>query len=110
MQEDAETLEGAPDSEAAIALSGKRQAAYDKLLRLEDEVHLQRNLLEEEEQVMYVDGVNELMTVFEHMEDVRAAQGFKLTPWVCPALFFAPGGCCTEDAQGFKLTPWVRPA
>ena len=67
----------------------RRAAAYERLLRLEDEVHLHRNLLEEEEQVMYVDAIEEMQAVFAQIENARTELDCKLTPWVCscfPAL------------------------
>jgi hypothetical protein len=69
-------------SKRLLELATNRTAAYSKLLKLEEEVLLHRCLLEEEEQIMYVDGIDELAALYDRIEEVRAAQGCRLTPWV----------------------------
>lgn len=83
------TLEATPPAEArdghAESLErakAARDATLAELAALEKDVYMHRGLLEEEEEITYCAAIDELEAVYAQMEDLRAAQGRALTPWV----------------------------
>lgn len=87
LQAQCEELEGSMGASSVSKhleeLKQERSVHLSKLGTLEKEVFQNRGLLEEEEQVMYCDAINELDALYEEMKQVRASQGYQLTPWVC---------------------------
>ena len=55
---------------------------FQQMSKLEDNVRVQRTLLEAEEQLLYVDVIAQLQRVYQKLLQQRAEQRFTLTPWV----------------------------
>lgn len=56
--------------------------SYQKVLHLERRVLETRQLLEAEEQLLYVDVIAELQRIYLQLQTVRAQQRKQHTPWV----------------------------
>lgn len=67
--------------------------SYQKVLHLERRVLETRQLLEAEEQLLYVDAIAELQRIYLQLQTVRAQQRKQHTPWVRHPLasLFTPG-------------------